>query len=99
MAFHPQDEGLLAFGSSDGRVGIFNLTRKRNNVNLLKTVLSHPVYRLCWAPLPKAKLLNDSKLALYAVGNGQILIYSDMSLWKGKIYNPEKYLSLIFKLK
>lgn len=64
-------------------MGIFNLTRKRNNVNLLKTVLAHPVYRLCWAPLPNANKDDDAKLALYAVGNGQIIIYSDMSLWKG----------------
>lgn len=84
MAFHPKDEGLLAFGTGDGRVGIFNLTRKRNNVNLLKTVLAHPIYRLCWAPFPNANRDDDTKLALYAVGNGQILIYSDMSLWKGK---------------
>lgn len=83
MAFHPQDEGLLAFGTGDGRVGIFNLTRKRNNVNLLKTVLAHPIYRLCWAPKPNSK--KSDKLALYAVGNGQIIIYNDMNLWKGEL--------------
>lgn len=84
MAFHPHDEGLLAFGAGDGRVGIFNLTRKKNNVNLLKTVLAHPVYRLCWAPPPNSKKGSDTKVALYAVGNGQIIIYNDFSIWKGK---------------
>lgn len=86
MAFHPQDEGLLAFGTGDGRVGICNLTKKKNNVNLLKTVLAHPIYRLCWAPPPNSKDV-DSKLALYAVGNGQIIMYNNMSLWKGKLCN------------
>lgn len=85
--FHPQDEGLLAFGTGDGRVGIFNLTKKKNNVNLLKTVLAHPIYRLCWAPSPNTKEVDDTKLALYAVGNGQIIIYNNMSLWKGKLCN------------
>lgn len=78
------DEGLLAFGTGDGRVGIFNLTRKKNNVNLLKTILAHPIYRLCWAPLPNSKLIKDAKLALYAVGNGKVIIYNDTSVFKGK---------------
>ncbi|XP_027854379.1 gem-associated protein 5 isoform X3 [Aphis gossypii] len=82
LAFHPQDEGLLAYGTGDGRVGVFNLTRKKNNVNLLKTVLANPIYRLCWAPFPNTKTVDDAKLALYAVGNGQIIIYNDMNLWK-----------------
>jgi len=86
LAFHPQNEGLLAYGTGDGRVGIYNLTRKKNNVTLLKTVLAHPIYRLCWAPLPNTKEIDDSKLALYAVGNGQIIIYNDMNLWKGMLY-------------
>jgi len=77
---------LLAYGSGDGRVGVFNLTRKRNNVNLLKTVLANPIYRLCWAPFPNTKMINDAKLALYAVGNGQIIIYNEINIWKGKLY-------------
>lgn len=77
---------MLAYGTGDGRVGVFNLTRKRNNVNLLKTVLANPIYRLCWAPFPNTKTVNDANLALYAVGNGQIIIYNDMNLWKGKLY-------------
>ncbi|XP_050440258.1 gem-associated protein 5-like isoform X2 [Adelges cooleyi] len=82
LAFHPSDEGLLAFGTSDGRVGIFNLTKKRNNMNLLKTVLAHSIYRLCWAPPPDTDITHENKYSLYAVGNGQILIYNEMSLWK-----------------
>ncbi|KAL4096870.1 hypothetical protein QTP88_021745 [Uroleucon formosanum] len=81
LAFHPQDEGLLAYATGDGRVGVFNLTRKKNNNSLLKTVLANPIYRLCWAPFPNTKMVNDAKLALYAVGNGKIIIYNDMSLW------------------
>lgn len=77
---------MLAYATGDGRVGVFNLTRKRNNNNLLKTVLANPIYRLCWAPFPNTKMVNDTKLALYAVGNGQIVIYNDMSLWTGKLY-------------
>lgn len=55
-------------------------------MDLLKTVISHPVYRLCWAPLPSTKDVDNAKLALYAVGNGKIIIYSEMNLWKGKLY-------------
>lgn len=77
---------MLAFGAGDGRVGIFNLTKKRKNMDLLKTVISHPIYRLCWAPLPNTKGTDNAKLALYAVGNGQIIIYGEMNLWKGKSY-------------
>ncbi|VVC40847.1 Hypothetical protein CINCED_3A004867 [Cinara cedri] len=90
LAFHPLDEGLLAFGTADGRIGIINLTRKRNNVNMLKTVLAHSVYRLCWAPLPNTKLVDNAKLSLYAVGNGQIIIYNEMNLWKDP-YNLKEY--------
>lgn len=66
-------------------MGIFNLTKRRNNVNLLKTILAHPIYRLCWAPLPNTNVGDDTKLCLYAVGNGQIIIYTDMNLWKGML--------------
>lgn len=99
MAFHPQDEGLLAFGTSDGRIGIFNLTKKRNNMSLLKTVLAHSIYRLCWAPPPTGLTTNETEYSLYAVGNGQILIYSEMNLWKGKInlLMKTKFLTLIFR--
>jgi len=30
---------------------------------------------------------SGAKLALYAVGNGQIIIYNDMNLWKGNLYS------------
>lgn len=53
---------------------------------MLKTVLAHSIYRLCWAPLPNTKGNNNVKLSLYAVGNGQIIIYNDINLWKGKLY-------------
>lgn len=35
--------------------------------------------------MPNKKMDNDAKLALYAVGNGQIIIYNDMNLWKGNL--------------
>lgn len=77
---------MLAYGTGDGRIGVFNLTKKRNNATPLKTVLANPIYRLCWAPLPNTNNVDDAKLALYAVGNGQIIIYTDMNQWKGKLY-------------
>lgn len=55
-------------------------------MNLLKTVLAHPIYRLCWAPLPNTKMVTSTKLALYAVGNGKIIIYNDLNLYNGKLY-------------
>jgi hypothetical protein len=77
---------LLAYGTGDGHVGVFNLTRKTQNVNLLKIVFANPIDRLCWAPFPNTKTVNDAPLALYAVGNGQIIIYNELNLWKGKLY-------------
>ncbi|VVC34354.1 WD40/YVTN repeat-like-containing domain,WD40-repeat-containing domain,Quinoprotein alcohol [Cinara cedri] len=91
LAYHPKNDNLLAFGTDDGRVGIINLRRKQNNVNLLKTVLSHPVYRLCWAPLPNQIVDVDTKFSLYAVGNGQILIYNDSNIWKDP-HNLKEYI-------
>lgn len=55
-------------------------------MNLLKTVLAHPIYRLCWAPMPNTKMITGAKLALYAVGNGKIIIYNDLNLYNGKLY-------------
>jgi len=31
-------------------------------------------------------MVNDAKLALYAVGSRQIIIYKEICLWKGKFY-------------
>lgn len=93
MAYHPEIEHILAFGTDDGRVGIFN-SIGRHNLNYLETVLTHPVYCLCWAPLPNTKVHGNVELFLYAVGNGQIIIYDAISRCNGNLY----YVYIIIKL-
>lgn len=86
MAYHPKNENLLAFGTDDGRIGMFNLKNKQNNIKLLKTVVSLPVNCLCWAPLPNKKFDEDVELILYAVCGGEIIIYNDTNIWNGNLY-------------
>lgn len=91
MAYHPKNENLIAFGTDDGRIGMFNLKRNKNKPKLLKTVISQPVNCLCWAPLPNTK--NDDELIIYAVCGGEILIYNDTNICKSNLYYV--YISII----
>ncbi|CAD6240854.1 GSCOCG00008959001-RA-CDS [Cotesia congregata] len=74
LAWHPTEENLLAFGTAEGRVGMFDT----NNPNKLPTIFRQyhrrTVYSLSWAPKP-----GSDKYGLYSCADNE-LVY----------FNPEK---------
>ncbi|KFM60770.1 hypothetical protein X975_25607, partial [Stegodyphus mimosarum] len=51
-AWHPADENLLAFGTSEGRVGIADVFKKKVLFSF-ETYHHEAVYSVCWGPCPK----------------------------------------------
>ncbi|XP_046430819.1 gem-associated protein 5 isoform X1 [Neodiprion fabricii] len=74
ISWHPQKENLLAFGTGEGRVGVFDTNTSKPPI-LYRQYHRHTVYTLGWGPEPNGK----STYVLYSCGDGE-LIY----------YNPEK---------
>lgn len=50
LRWHPNYEGILAFGTYEGRVGIFDLSQGRTTPTLFKLYHNKAIYKLCWAP-------------------------------------------------
>lgn len=48
--WHPNYEGIFAFGTYEGRVGLFDVSQGGYTPTLFKTFHQKAVYRLCWAP-------------------------------------------------
>ncbi|XP_054267558.1 gem-associated protein 5 isoform X2 [Macrosteles quadrilineatus] len=84
LCWHPREENWLAYGTSDGHVGLIDLDSNKLPV-LFRLHHRKQVYRLCWAaPLIPADTDHKDQLALYSVGDGDILQYA------ADINNPNK---------
>ncbi|GFS10704.1 gem-associated protein 5-like [Elysia marginata] len=71
VAWHPEKEGLLAYGLEDGSVGVYN-TVSSKVPELSGTFHAKTVYVVCWAPALKAER-GSSELQVYSVGDGTVL--------------------------
>ncbi|XP_073993143.1 gem nuclear organelle associated protein rigor mortis [Rhodnius prolixus] len=83
IAWHPTNESVLAFGTGEGRVGLFDTSSSKPAL-LLRLYHRKSVYSLIWAP-PVGNIETFTKkkpLALFSVGDGEILQYNPD--------NPEK---------
>lgn len=73
LEWHPTDENLLAFGTGEGRVGLFDVSSTKPPI-IFRQYHRRSVYRLCWAPFViKPENQADEKLALFSVGDGDVL--------------------------
>eukprot|EP01130_Rhizamoeba_saxonica_P017219 TRINITY_DN8254_c0_g1_i2.p1 TRINITY_DN8254_c0_g1~~TRINITY_DN8254_c0_g1_i2.p1 ORF type:complete len:914 (+),score=189.56 TRINITY_DN8254_c0_g1_i2:188-2743(+) len=76
IKWHTKETGVLAFGSQDGKVGIYNVFSVK--LTQLKTYHKGTVYSLDFGPHPQTE---ESFTALYSCGGGIILVHD---LWKPK---------------
>lgn len=74
IAWHPEQENLLAFGTAEGRIGVFDTNNVSKAPILYRQHHRRTVYSIGWGPKPLTK-----NYALYSCGDNE-LIY----------YNPEK---------
>ncbi|XP_039280027.1 gem-associated protein 5 isoform X2 [Nilaparvata lugens] len=74
LEWHPTDENLLAFGTGEGRVGLFDVSSPSKPPVIFRQYHRRCVYRLCWAPpIIKPEKHSEDKLALFSVGDGDVL--------------------------
>lgn len=77
LAWHPTREGILAYGTSEGRVGVIDTNTNKLPI-VFKPSRPHTIYSLSWGlPLPD----NDGSSAkkeynLYSVGGGILSLHS-----------------------
>ena len=76
IAWHPAIEGRLAFGTDEGRVGIFDTLNMTKPPLLSRTYHKGTVYNLAWAPMPS----KEDVLFLYSCGGSHILIHDPSAL-------------------
>lgn len=79
LAWHPEKENLLAFGTNEGRVGVFDANIAAKPPLLYRQYLRHTVYRVGWGPAP-----NVAGYALYSCGDGELVYYDPNKLYDSK---------------
>lgn len=81
LAWHPEKEGELAFGTSDGRVGIFNASNPSKEPLIMRHFHRQGVYRVTWGPPVhiSGQECPPNKWYLYACDENASAIYTDNS--------------------
>ncbi|XP_025162758.1 gem-associated protein 5 [Harpegnathos saltator] len=75
IAWQPENERLLAFGTSEGRVGLIDILK--NVPILFKQYHRKVIYKLEWGSVP-----NKSDLGVYSCSEGELVVYD--------VKNPNK---------
>lgn len=70
ISWHPEKENLLAFGTGEGRVGVFDTNVSKPPI-LYRQFHRHAVYTLGWGPQPNGK----GGHVLYSCGDGELVYY------------------------
>ncbi|XP_044005002.1 gem-associated protein 5-like isoform X2 [Aphidius gifuensis] len=70
VAWHPEKENLLAFGTSEGRIGVFDTSKIQKEPELFRQHHRRSIYSLGWAP--KSENESKNKFNLYACGDGEL---------------------------
>ncbi|XP_059487446.1 gem-associated protein 5-like [Neocloeon triangulifer] len=82
LAWHPEKEGELAFGTSDGRVGICNASNPAKEVLIMRQYHKSSIYRVNWGPAvtgvyQKDKEAPETNWYLYACDDNNAVVYID----------------------
>ncbi|XP_069129450.1 gem-associated protein 5-like isoform X2 [Argopecten irradians] len=72
LCWHPVKEGLLAYGTDDGRVGIYD-TLSNRPPNISSTYHKRTVYVVAWGPNSSNQEYESGGYSLYSIGDGIIL--------------------------
>ena len=71
IAWHPEKEGLLAFGTDEGRIGTVDALHSRPTPNMWEHKHRGAVYNLAWGPNLKPPL----GVKLYSCGDNVVLMH------------------------
>lgn len=74
VAWHPETENLLAFGTDEGRIGIFDTNKKQKEPLLFSNHHKRSIYSLGWAPDPDNR--SKDRYNLYACGDGELTCWN-----------------------
>ncbi|XP_014204867.1 gem-associated protein 5 isoform X2 [Copidosoma floridanum] len=74
LSWHPEKENILAFGTDEGRIGLFD-TNTKKPPQLAKQFFKQTIYTLGWGPVLKAE-----EYGLYAVAEGELVYFDPKSL-------------------
>ncbi|KAK0095845.1 hypothetical protein PV326_007211 [Microctonus aethiopoides] len=70
IAWHPVQENILAFGTGEGRIGIYDTNSVNKPPILYRQHHRRTVYSLSWGPDP-----SNNKYALYSCGDHELIYY------------------------
>ncbi|XP_015123769.1 gem-associated protein 5 [Diachasma alloeum] len=80
IAWHPDKENLLAYGTSEGRVGVYDIFNVAKRPVVFKMHHRKTIYRLEWGPSAStANPSNDktpSTYSLYCCGDGELTCFN-----------------------
>ncbi|XP_012265129.2 gem-associated protein 5 isoform X2 [Athalia rosae] len=71
VSWHPEKENIIAFGTSEGRVGVFDTNSPNKPPILYRNYHRHTLYALGWGPHPTRK----TDHVLYSCGDGELVYY------------------------
>ncbi|KAF5277597.1 hypothetical protein FQA39_LY06090 [Lamprigera yunnana] len=84
FAWHPEKETCLAYGTSEGRVGLINTMSCSRNVSELVQVGHSTVHHLQWGPLSD----DSSEFGLYTIANEKLVMYDKRNLLHAPVSIP-----------
>lgn len=100
LAWHPVKDGLLAYGTSEGRVGLIDTHSNKPPV-LFKPAHLRSVYWLSWGPSfqesEESRGRDASDFALYSVGNNIISQYDPSKPNSGLYFRFNFYRERIYQ--
>ncbi|XP_063992664.1 gem-associated protein 5 [Diachasmimorpha longicaudata] len=80
IAWHPDKENLLAYGTSEGRVGVYDIFNVSKRPVVFKMHHRKTIYRLEWGPSPSTSHSsndkNPSTYLLFCCGDGELTCFN-----------------------
>ncbi|XP_066583627.1 gem-associated protein 5 isoform X2 [Prorops nasuta] len=77
IAWHPEKENILAYGTGEGRIGIFDTNLINKPPTLLKQYHRKTVYALRWGPVEDS---SKKHYALFSCSEGELVYYHPKKL-------------------
>lgn len=84
LSWHPTRDGLLAYGTSLGRVGLIDTNSVKMPI-VFKSSNTQPIYNLSWGPRWGSEVNSSNKdFDLYCVGGDTVFLYNSLESGAGK---------------
>lgn len=70
LAWHPQNEGQIAFSTNEGRVGVFDIGKSASPPEIMRNFCGKNVYSVTYGPI-------DDKTVLFACNDRRLMLFSN----------------------